>query len=85
MKKNNLILESILNANKINLDKIISQINDGKQVNQINRLFEKHMLEITEFCEKNFIQNELLEEKNIKELHKIHFPPNYKETQKTTS
>lgn len=80
---NQKVFEITKNANQINLDKVIKTINDDKQIENIKSMFDKHMLEISKFCIQNFIQKDFLEEKFIRELHKIHYPPNYKESQKS--
>lgn len=88
MKKNleNIIFQACKDANYIKLQQVLNLTNNKQQKEQIKKMFNAHMQEITDFIlNSNFIKTNKLSEEFIKTLHKKLFPPNYKETKKSLS
>lgn len=82
MIKNNL-LDICKYSNDSYLQKILGHFNnDENKKNEIKKLFNKHMEEISEMVLEDFFKKDQLTEKFIRNLHKIHFPAGYTETQK---
>ncbi len=83
--ENKQIFDIIVKSNIVNLEKVLKNIKNDKQKEQIKNMFEKHMQEIAKYCIENFYNKDLLDEKFIKWLHLIHYPKWYIEKQKTIS
>lgn len=79
------ILKSVELANKSYLKLVLSLQTDPAKKELIQTLFARHMKELSDFCIENFIKKDILTEKFIRDLHKLHFPPWYTESQKTSS
>lgn len=71
-----MILLSCQNANIAKLQDILSQTWDENQRKQIKSMFDNHIKQIADFCEKDFFNNDLTQD-FIKKLHEIHYPKWY--------
>lgn len=80
-----ILLDICKKANYSYLQKVLLQIKDSKQKENVINLFNKHMQQIADFCMNNFLKTGILTQKFIRELHKIHFPPWYQKMKKTIS
>ena len=77
------VYQACIDANIEQFTRIISNITDPKQKEQVEKMFNNHMKEITEFIiNSQFWKTWKLNEEFIKKLHKISYPPGYKETKK---
>ncbi len=80
---NELVYQACVNANIDVFTRIVKNIKNAKQKQLLEEEFKNHMKYVSNFIlNSDFWKTWKLDENFIKQLHKIHYPPNYVETKK---
>jgi len=82
----NKVFKACTDANYVKLRYILDNLKDDSKKEQIKKMFNTHMEELTDFIlNDDFFTRGTLTENFIKNLHRKLFPPHYKETKKSLS